>query len=154
MTNLDAPTCEGGGIVVSFNMSIHRLILIRGLPGSGKSTMASRILLASHFSHIPMFHFESDMYFIDHRGEYVFNPEKLKDAHRWCQETVRTHLFSGNSVIVSNTFTQKWEAQPYIEMADACGAQLEIQVAQGNFENEHGVPPETIEKMRARWETF
>lgn len=99
-------------------------------------------------------HIESDMYFIDHRGEYVFNPEKLKDAHRWCQETARTLLFRGENVIVSNTFASKWEAQPYIEMADACGAQLEIQVAQGNFENEHGVPPDVIEKMRARWETF
>lgn len=99
-------------------------------------------------------HLESDMYFIDHKGQYVFNPEKLKDAHRWCQETARVNLFNRKHVIVSNTFTQKWEMQPYIEMDDACGAQVEIQIAQGNFENEHGVPSEAIEKMRARWETF
>ena len=131
-------------------MSTQRLILIRGLPGSGKSTMARKMALAIN----GYVHLESDMYFIDHKGEYVFNPEKLKDAHRWCQESARVCLNSGDDVIVSNTFTQKWEMQPYIEMAAACGAVVEIQVARGDFENTHGVPPEAIERMRARWETL
>lgn len=116
--------------------------------------MARKIAGSMNMFGANIFHLESDMYFIDHKGEYIFNPEKLKDAHRWCQETARAFLFQGDHVIVSNTFTQKWEMQPYIEMADACGAQLEIQTAQGNFENVHGVPPEAIERMRTRWETL
>lgn len=133
---------------------MQRLILIRGLPGSGKSTMARTIAGSMNMFGVKVMHFESDMYFIDHKGQYIFNPEKLKDAHEWCQTTTRTLLFNGYNVIVSNMFTQKWEMQPYIEMAAVRGAQLEIQTAQGNFENVHGVPPEVIEKMRARWETL
>lgn len=119
------------------------LVLIRGLPGSGKSTLAKSMQ--------GYMHFEADMYFT-RDGEYIFDHSKIKDAHAWCQWWVKDNLSRGYKVVVSNTFTQKWEMQPYLDMAEHLGVPVRIIEANGNFQNMHGVPDEAIERMRARWE--
>lgn len=128
---------------------MNKLILIRGLPGSGKSTLAKKYVADHGFVHV-----EADMYFIDHvgTGQYIFNPSKIKDAHRWCQESARVYLANGYNVVVSNTFTQLWEMEPYIKMAELAGATIKIIETTGKFQNVHGVPQETIARMAARWE--
>lgn len=122
------------------------LVLIRGLPGSGKSTLAKS--MTSHF------HVEADMYFVVPHVGYVFDRAKLRAAHEWCQSKARSLLESGQSVVVSNTFTQKWEMQPYVEMAAALNVKVRVIEATGNFKNVHGVPEDAIERMKARWEDF
>jgi hypothetical protein len=92
------------------------------------------------------------MFFYTPHGEYEFNPSLLKDAHAWCKNKTEQDLSHGKSVIVSNTFTQKWEIQPYIDLAKKYGAQVIIKKATGNYNNVHGVPPEALERMRSRWE--
>ena len=122
------------------------LILIRGLPGSGKTTMAK----TQYPDHI---HFEADQYF-EKDGEYLFRPHLIKDAHEQCQNNTRRALGRGRDVVVANTFTQKWEMEPYHRMAVANGATVKVIEATGKFKNIHGVPDEVIEKMRNRWETL
>ena len=60
---------------------MKKLILLRGLPGSGKSTFAKSI------SNESTGHIESDMFFVKD-GEYKFDGSKIKDAHNWCQDVV------------------------------------------------------------------
>ena len=50
---------------------MKNLYLLRGLPGSGKSTLSTQ-LGGSHF--------ETDKYFVGENGEYNFDPSKLKEA--------------------------------------------------------------------------
>lgn len=118
------------------------LILIRGIPGSGKSTIAKML-------GIP--HVEADQYFM-RDGVYKFDPSKLPDAHKYAQERTAKLLNDGHSVVVSNTFSREWEMRPYIDIADRAGASVNIITAHGKFRNIHGVPDEVIEKMKARWE--
>ncbi len=142
------------------------LILIRGLPGSGKSTLAKKIIEdgradPEHQEHYACF--EADMYFHERKegdpighgsGEYKFDPKKIGDAHAWCQHETKRRLSQGINVIVSNTFTTKWELEPYVKMAKELGAKIEIMETKGNFQNVHGVPEATITKMAARWESL
>lgn len=120
-----------------------KLVLIRGLPGAGKSTYAK--------THFPWHrHLEADMWF-SRTGEYKFNFKELNRAHAWCQALVRVALESGEDVVVTNTFTQDWEFENYMQMAEDVGAEVVVVEMRTQFQNIHGVPPEKIEVMRNRW---
>lgn len=127
------------------------LILIRGLPGSGKSTIAREMLDGDP----DLVHLEADDFFIDpETDEYRFDPTKTRDAHRWCREQVGLALQQGKSVVVANTFTRMWELNPYVEIGDLYGADITIITARGKYTNVHGVPVSTIQKMAERWESL
>ena len=125
---------------------MSKLILIRGLPGSGKSTMASKIAVSTGALHV-----EADMW-VDYSTPY--SPEAAKRAHAICQSQARNALVCGSSVVVSNTFTQVWEMQPYLDMAKQYRAQVEIITATGDYKSIHNVPDDVIQAMRDRWEEY
>lgn len=118
-------------------------LIIRGLPGSGKSTKAKTF---------PFLHVEADMFFYGPDGEYNFDDSKIRQAHEWCQRVVLESLLNGISVVVSNTFTTKREMEPYIKMIYISGAKLEIITMRENYGSVHNVPCEVIERMIERWE--
>lgn len=120
------------------------LYLIRGLPGSGKTTLARR--LTDSF-------FEADQYFERPLG-YAFDPAGLPAAHALCQANTETAMLCGVLVIaVSNTFSQQWEMEPYRVLADKHGYTVQELTMTGPLRaNVHGVPPEAIAQMRDRWE--
>lgn len=122
------------------------LILIRGLPGSGKSTQAKKY---EGFVHV-----EADMYLIGPDGVYRFDPKRLGEAHAWCRNTARAALAEGKNVVVSNTFTTRAEIEPYITMAHELGVTMITVTMTGNWGSIHGVPEATMENMRRRWEEF
>ena len=123
---------------------MSKLTLIRGLPGSGKSTMARKIALETGALHV-----ESDMW-INYSEKW--RQESVKMAHAICQEQANKALYYGRDVVVSNTFTRKLEMQPYLDMAERTGANVEIITATGDYGSIHDVPAEAIQAMRERWE--
>jgi predicted kinase len=123
-----------------------KLILIRGLPGSGKSTIARSFHDAGYAW------FEADMFHLNEEGDYCYNPDNIKSAHEWCQNSTLLHLKSGLKVVVSNTFTRRFEMEPYFKMARELGIEPNVIEAKGTWQNDHGVPESVIEKMRKRWE--
>ena len=125
------------------------LILIRGLPGSGKSTLARKLDSGTH-----SVHYEADMFFTyAATDEYRFDPTRIKEAHKWCMDSARGAMeFMTPTIIVSNTFTRKWEMDAYLKMAEQHGYKVQIITCQGDFGNVHGVSPEKVEQMRERFE--
>jgi predicted kinase len=119
------------------------LALIRGLPGSGKSTFAKKLVGFEHY--------EADMFFMKD-GKYCYDKAKIAAAHTWCQQMTAEALALGNNVVVSNTFTRIAEMEPYFQIADRFDANVIVVETNGRWPNVHGVPQEVIERMRARWE--
>jgi len=126
------------------------LIIIRGIPGSGKSTAAREI---NEDNNNQFKHFEADMFFMD-KGEYKFNPKKIKVAHEWCRTEVRKALAEDDDVIVSNTFTQLWEMEDYIKMADELSRTVVVIKCTREYQNIHGVPEAALARMKDRWEDY
>ncbi len=123
------------------NKSTKKLVLVRGLPGSGKSTLG-KILEHEGFVHL-----EADMYFeVD--GEYKYDASKVGEAHRWCQNLTLASLKQGRDVVVTNTFTQLRELTPYLNMSSS----VELIEAKGSWKNTHDVPDSKLIDMAKRWE--
>lgn len=115
-----------------------RLILVRGLPGSGKSTRANEFE--------GYLHLEADMFFL--KGtKYEFDETMLQAAHQWCLKMVREALVAGKQVVVSNVFASIWEISPYVDL----GYHYEIIEAKGKWRSVHNVPPEKMKSMRSTW---
>lgn len=126
---------------------MKELILLRGLPGSGKSTLAQLFGTTNHY--------EADMYFINKEGRYNFDPSKIKEAHKWCQDAVTISMkWETERIVVSNTFTQEWEMQPYLDLAKEYGYQVHSIIVENRHGNKtiHGVPDEHMEVMRNRFQ--
>jgi predicted kinase len=132
------------------------LYIVRGIPGSGKSTFAKR--LVEHDFLVC----ESDKIYIDKEtGEYNFDFSKIKDAHKFCQETVETYMKDSlvndqfyREIAVSNTFTQEWEMEPYIKLAEKYGYMVFTVIVENRHggKNIHGVPEDKLQIMKDRFE--
>ncbi len=146
------------------------LFIIRGLPGSGKTSLGNKLSLLLY---------AADDFFVDAEGRYKFDPSKLGQAHAQCQENVRKALeFGCEKVAVTNTFTQRWEIQPYLDIVAEVNDDLAFQAAENGEEDEfqpirvtvidmfdggltdeelavrniHGVSAAGISAMRSRYE--
>lgn len=139
---------------------IHCLIMVRGIVGAGKSTVASAMSCGYPGSVV----ISADDFFMElsdsGRLEYRFDPKRLSDAHHDCQTRTGFHLENGRTVIVANTFTQRWEMDWYITLAESTGARLiVVDCFDGGMSNDilakknvHGVPLSVIQSMRDRYE--
>uniref|UniRef100_A0A3B5L9C6 NEDD4 binding protein 2-like 2 n=1 Tax=Xiphophorus couchianus TaxID=32473 RepID=A0A3B5L9C6_9TELE len=112
------------------------LILLRGLPGSGKTTLA-RELLSTGPSGIIL---STDDYFVS-------------DAmHDGC-----------SPIIIDNTNLQAWEMKPYVKMALDRGYKVDFYEPETSWKfdpcelekrNKHGVPQDKIAQMMDRFSVF
>lgn len=121
------------------------MILVRGLPGSGKSTIAKNLI--GWYMHV-----EADMFWVDDEGTYEFDAKRIGEAHTWCQMQTADLLTAGFNVVVSNTFTTKKELAWYFEIARDFDCVPQIITCQGQYGSIHGVPDEVVTRMRDRFE--
>lgn len=132
------------------NKNFGKLFLVRGVPGSGKSTFAKKFAKENSNGATEMLHKETDQYFMV-GDEYVFDPKKIKENHQLCQADVQYALRNGVDVIVSNTFVKRWELEPYLQMDYSS---VSIFRMTGEFETVHAVPVEVISRMKFNFEDF
>jgi hypothetical protein len=179
---------------------MSHVILVGGLPGSGKTTIAETLHTGlGAFYKDPMIVAADDFFYVgddephceyshlqdpgslkgtdyaryrvgrsvrealgNHGWSYKFEPELIAQGHIWCQEQVRNELARSDraGIVVHNTFTQRWEMEPYLKLARDFSARVTVtRLYDGGCtdeelarRNSHGVPLEFIQKMRANWE--
>lgn len=121
------------------------LYIIRGLPGSGKSTLGKKLA--------PNANFAADDYFMSKDGTYKFDKYKLDKAHQFCYKNVENAMLDGEpEIAVCNTFTRKVEYENYIRLAEKLGYTVMEIVCRGSFGSVHDVPEQTMNNMAKRFE--
>lgn len=125
---------------------MKQLLLVRGLPGAGKSTLSKSLVSSGAFD----LHLEADQFF-ESSGSYQFDASQLGRAHKWCQDETRYALEGDKSVVVSNTFTTPKELKDYFDIALDNNILPQVILCQGTFGSIHNVPYETLVKMGERF---
>lgn len=127
---------------------MNTLVLVRGLPGSGKTTFVANMMVENSVE------FSADDFMYADGQE--FDPARLAECHKKCQNAVRTVLAenSNATVFVHNTFTQTWEMEPYFEIADETDTLVHTIVVENRHGNSsvHNVPENTMSRMRQRFD--
>jgi len=148
-------------------MKRNKVILVRGISGSGKSTQvfALRKKYEMNTGTGPDFVTCSADYFFMDRGIYNFDPIRLGQAHSWCLSSYVDAIMKRTSVIVvDNTFIHHWEMKNYLEAARLAGHyDVEVQEIQVKTveqlktcvrRNTHKVPGEIIFRMAMEFDPW
>ena len=124
----------------------RRVVIMRGISGSGKSTYIKK--------HLPgAFVCSADDFFVGSDGTYNFVEEKLRDAHKTCFRKFLGALSDWRElIVVDNTNTQLFEFSGYIGLAQAYDypvevVQLDTPVEVASARNLHGVPATIVQAM-------
>lgn len=95
------------------------LVIMRGLPWTGKSYRAKELKEAAEDAEI---YSTDDFWYTQVKpekpDEYSFNQRFLGQAHRWNQQRAKRAIEGGKSlIIIDNTNTTAGEPKPYVEYA-------------------------------------
>lgn len=92
------------------------MFIMRGLPGSGKSTIV-KMITEVYPCAVPC---SADDYFQQPDGSYKFNRSQLSFAHEFCQEKAKGACVKSCPVIViDNTNVKMWEMRKYADLASS-----------------------------------
>jgi broad-specificity NMP kinase len=122
-------------------------VILKGIPGCGKSTVAKMIAGETGSVH------EADSFFYDDEGNYNFDFKLLGKAHMQCLANFTKDIEAGvPRVIQSNTNTSLKAYKDYMKVAKDNGYKVTVMVVENHHggENIHGVPQEALERMETQ----
>ncbi len=127
---------------------MKKVFILRGLPGSGKSTFAKTLSANIIIS--------ADDFFVGEDGVYRHDPRKQGEAHNDCfRRFVAAQMLGDETIVVDNTNISASEIAPYALAGVAAGYNVEIvtvwcDVSVAFKRNIHGVPPYVVLSMFRR----
>ena len=138
---------------------MKKTVILRGVPGAGKSTAAKQMFVEQGLAGIPVTTFSADYYF-ERSGEYQFDPSKLGAAHASCLRAFvlqLTALSAGGDgiLVIDNTNTTVQEVDVYVKLARAFDVPFEVVTVQCDpalaaARGLHGVPTAKVWEMHRR----
>ena len=133
------------------------LILVRGVSGAGKSTIAD---MMDWLGHRTVSFSTDDMFMVD--GNYEFDPSLLGENHAATVQKVRDVMIARyevkipETIIVHNTFTEEWEMKPYFELAEDFNWRVHTIIVENRHGSKsiHDVPDDVIKDQKERFEVI
>lgn len=126
------------------------VIIMRGLPGSGKSMAVGTI--STERGYKSCFTASADHFFMKD-GVYKYDPLKTADAHNYCMKRFLNEiLLDYDAIFVDNTNIKVIQFDAYVRIARALECEVEIvevhrKIDQCVEKNVHMVPGEVIQEM-------
>jgi hypothetical protein len=135
---------------------MQSLYLVRGLPGSGKTTWVKSQMAILHGRALA-YHYEADQFFVGADGKYNFNPSNLSLAHETCRTNVIKTLAvsqqarTNATVFVANTMTTWGEVEPIVKSLSINDVIVTVVDITTQYGSVHDVPYNTILRMKKRF---
>ena len=127
------------------------LILLRGLPGAGKTALAK---VFSEDGKYPLI--STDDYFTGPKGEYRFKFDKNHLAYEQCEEKTLVEMKRGvEKIFVHNCFALEWEMAPYFKMAGENNYKVFVLTVENRHgsKNIHNITGDQLKKMAEKYKT-
>jgi len=146
---------------------MKRMIIIRGISGVGKTTMANamkeawRKLAEEPKRDVTLC--SADDFFTKSDGTYAYVPSQIGQAHQICMCSVIEAIAEDKDVIIHNTFSKRWELESYVKLGKlhkynililAIMPENEEQLQAAIRRSQHAVPEEIIRRMHSQFEHF
>ncbi len=131
------------------------LYLIRGLPNSGKSTLAKTLAPNANYAADGYFELKALFLNISYPQAFERFRNEIGQAHEWCQEHVEAALKDNvRAVAVANTFTTFRELKHYLDLAVKYNYRVHVLTVERahDGDNGHKVPDEAVKRMAERWQ--
>jgi tRNA uridine 5-carbamoylmethylation protein Kti12 len=143
------------------------VVILRGLPGSGKSWLTHELYMAACVSKLRYDVCSADEYFTEwtqnlEKQVYNWTAAEIGNAHAWCRLNFRRAVYHGiEVVIVDNTNVNAKDVEFYYQHALDNNYRVELvepdtewryNVEECAKRNKHNVPLEALQRMQTRWE--
>lgn len=127
------------------------LILLRGLPGAGKTTLAKKL---TPYNYCADYYIEQQAY--EHNTTYFkIWKETVDKAHTICRNTIKEWMIQEQElIVVHNVFSTKRSMQFYLDLAKYYNYMVNVLTVERihSGKSVHSVPRYTIEKMIDQWQ--
>ena len=131
-------------------------IILRGLPGSGKSCLAGLLFMLAETGHVKCEVCSADDYHINpETGKYEFDPDRVSECHDLCKDKfTKCVLDDTQLIVVDNTNTMQWQFDFYEKIALENGYKVFHLIVENRHggTSVHGVPSVTVNRMRDDFE--
>ena len=129
---------------------MESLFLLRGLPGSGKSTIAAEL---SENGVYPVF--SVDDYFTNNLiNSYNFKFNENYLAYKQCEDNTKKSMVANCAkIFIHNTFTLEWELEPYFKLASEFNYKVFVVTVENRHGNKniHKIDDEQLQKMASKY---
>jgi broad-specificity NMP kinase len=131
-------------------MEERQMILMQGVPGSGKSSIAG--ILASHINAMVV---SNNDYMVDDNNKYCFDPKMIPVSIEKCQNKAVEYVEAGWNLIVDNVNAEGFTVDFYLELAEKYDYRVMVirtsrSARECCGENIHRVPANSIFNMHSK----
>jgi predicted kinase len=128
-------------------MAQPNLLIIRGAPGAGKSTIADALVTAGLYD----VKVEVDAFMYNDQGKYEWSKQRIVKAREKCYAITKSLLEEGKNVVVANCFTTTGAVNQYFHLAEKVGATWqEMVLMEIPYKNMHDVPDANVQRIHTK----